>query len=259
MKAEHRHELKTNELAEWIINFPQWARKNAGMIIYISVLAVVVAAVYFWKVYEKKAGAEREQIELTVSVARMMQNKLQIVQARAQNMDASYTLIQAADDFQRIARNTKDDQTAALALIKQAESLRAEGHYRSESVSGADLTVQINRAKDCYTKAIEKAQNNPSLLATAEFGLGLCEEELGNLKQAREIYAGVAENADFQGTIAAAQADQRLRTMADYQQKIVFKPSPKLLPAPTIQPEIKLEAPKGPNYVGAAEPNLPSQ
>jgi len=42
MKAEHRHELKTNELAEWIAGLPEWTRKH--LIIIIIVLVVVVLA-----------------------------------------------------------------------------------------------------------------------------------------------------------------------------------------------------------------------
>ena len=33
MKAEHRHELKTNELVEWLTNLPQWANENLTTII----------------------------------------------------------------------------------------------------------------------------------------------------------------------------------------------------------------------------------
>ncbi|MBA7624503.1 hypothetical protein ES703_31912 [subsurface metagenome] len=42
MKSKHRHDLKTNELAEWIGNLPQWARENHRTIIYVSVVAVLV-------------------------------------------------------------------------------------------------------------------------------------------------------------------------------------------------------------------------
>ena len=28
MRSDHRHELKTNELADWIAHFPEWANKN---------------------------------------------------------------------------------------------------------------------------------------------------------------------------------------------------------------------------------------
>jgi tetratricopeptide (TPR) repeat protein len=264
MKAEHRHELKTNELAEWIVNFPQWAKENATTIIYVSVLIVVVAGVYFWKVYEKRVVSDREQLEFTNLVSQVSQGKTQILQAQAQGIDTSYILIQAADNLQNTAaQNAKDEQMAAMALIKEAETLRMELHYRLGSISSGDLTAQINRAKDSYTKAIEKSSTNPSLMAAAKLGLGLCEEELGNFEQARQIYSEIAANADFESTVAAAQAKQRLLTMADYQQTVVFKPSPKRAPAEVIQPEIKLEVPEGSQTQKSVsevpEINLPSQ
>jgi hypothetical protein len=263
MKSEHRHQLKTNELADWIVNFPQWARENATTIIYISVLTVVVAGVYFWKIYEKRIISDRERLELTNFIAGISQNKTQILQAQEQGIDASYTLIQAADNLQNIAQNTKDEQLAAMALIKRADALRMELHYRLGNISSSDITAQINQAKDSYTKAIEKSSNNPSLMAVAKLGLGLCEEELGNFEQARQIYSEITANTDFEGTVAAAQAQQRLDTMADYQQKVTFKPSPERAPVEPIQPEIKLESPevfqpqKGASEV--PELNIPSQ
>ena len=33
MKSDHRHELKTNELAEWLGNLPQWTKENLVTII----------------------------------------------------------------------------------------------------------------------------------------------------------------------------------------------------------------------------------
>ncbi len=246
MKPEHRHQLKTNVLAEWIVNFPQWAKENAKTIIYLSVLAAVVAGVYFWKTYEKRVVSAREQLKLTDFVSQLSQGKTQILQAQAQGVDISYALIQVADNLQNIAQNTKDEQMAALALIKRAEALRTELHYRLGSVNRQNLTAQINRAKDSYTKAIEKSSANPSLMATAKLGLGLCEEELGNFEQGREIYSEIIANAEFEGTVAAAQAKQRLETMADYQRKVVFREAPKQVPTEFIQPKIELKALEGP-------------
>jgi len=245
MKPEHRHQLKTNELAEWIVNFPQWAKENAKTVIYISVLIAVVAGVYFWKLYGGKVVSVREQLELTNFISQLSQGKVQILQAQAQGVDTSYTLIQAADNLQNIAQNAKEEQVAALALIKRAEALRMELHYRFGSIDRQNLTDQINLARDSYTKAIEKSSTNPSLMATAKLGLGLCEEELGNFDQAREIYSETISNAGFEGTVAAAQAKQRLYTMADYQGKVVFEPAPKRTSTEFIQPQIKLEAPEG--------------
>ena len=61
MKSEHRHELKTNELAEWLNNFPQWAKQNYRTIIYVTVVVVAIIAAYFWKNYQKNVVAVRKQ------------------------------------------------------------------------------------------------------------------------------------------------------------------------------------------------------
>ena len=60
MKSKHRHELKTNELAEWIANFPQWAQENARMIIFVAVVAVLVIglACFYW--YQKNVVSVRK-------------------------------------------------------------------------------------------------------------------------------------------------------------------------------------------------------
>ena len=66
----------------------------------------------------------------------------------------------------------------------------------------------------------------PALAATAQLGLGLCEEELGNAGKAKEIYRAAAGNTAYDGTAAKAAAANRLKTMDDYQGIVVFKPAP---------------------------------
>jgi len=243
MKAKHRHELKTNELAEWIANLPQWAKENLRIIIYVSVAAVLVVSAYFYIRYQKKTIVVQEKFKLTELISRLSQSKKDILRARSGGADVSYVLIQLADDLRTFARNAKNDQRAALALIKRAEALRAELHYRSGTVDRQDLAAQIEQARECYNEALEKSSSNPSLMAMAKFGLGLCEEELGNFDQARQIYSDLAANPQFQSTPVTVQAKQRLETMADYQQKVVFNVSqdrPRPAPASLLQPQIQL-------------------
>jgi len=142
---------------------------------------------------------------------------------------------------------------AALALIKQAEALRTELHYRPGSVSVQDLTNQINQAKAAYTEAIQKSSANTSLKATAEFGLGLCEEELSNFQKAQQIYQGIVAKADYEGTVAKAAARHRLETMDDYRQKVVFKLAP--APVAATQPTIQLN-PVDTNQSPATQPTV---
>ncbi len=130
MKSEHRHELKTNELADWIANFPQWAKKNLKMSIYVSVILILVAGSYFYRRYQKDVLVVQKQLELTRLLAQLSQGRMQIIQARAEGLDVSYKLIQLSDDLQSFAQGTKNEQMAALSLVKSAEALRMELHYR---------------------------------------------------------------------------------------------------------------------------------
>ena len=233
MKSKHRHELKTNELAEWIGNLPQWARENHRMIIYVSAVAVLVIGSASWYWYNKNVESVREQLKFTSLLSQLSQSKVQIVTARAEGVDTSIMLIQLADNLQAAAQSAKDDQIAALALIKHAEALRTALHYRQGIVSRVELKATINRARAGYGEALDalkKASPNPSLTAAAKFGLGLCEEELGNFKDAKQIYGDIVADPNLEGTVAVSQAKLRLETMADYKQKVVFKPSPKPKP-----------------------------
>ncbi|MHC4158711.1 MAG: tetratricopeptide repeat protein, partial [Planctomycetota bacterium] len=243
-KAEHRHELKTNELARWIANFPNWAKENVKPIIYVSTLVIVVAAVLFW-MYEKRGVSARKQIRLTNLISQISQNRAQIIYAQTQGIDASYMLIRIADELQATVQDTKNDHMVALALIKQAEALRTELHYRLGAVRPQEVVTQLNQAMDGYKNAAKKCSTNPSLMAMAQLGVGLCVEDLGNFDQARQIYNDIATNTDLESTVAAAQAKLRLDTMADYQQKVAFSPAPKAADK-VLQPQIKLEAPEVP-------------
>ena len=245
MKSDHRHELKTNELAEWLGNLPQWTKENLKTIIFVLVLVAAVAVLYTWRIYSKNVVQVREQIRFTNLLDQLAEGKMRVLQASSQGRDVSYILIQPggpAENLKIFAQGTNNKQMAALALTKHAEALRTELHYRLGTISKQDLTEQMDRAKAAYTEAIARVTGagargkiNPSLVAVAEFGLGLCEEELGDFETARQKYQDIVANPDFEGTVAVVQAKRRLETMADYKQKVVFMPAPP--PKPTAAPE----------------------
>ena len=238
MKSDHRHELKTNELAEWLSHLPQWAKKNLITIIWVLALIVVAAAFLIWRSYSKSIDI-KEQIEFTDLLNKLSGSKMQILQAQSQGADYSFYFRQLAQNLETFAQNTNDDNMAALALIKRAEALRAELHYGA--MDQQYVTQQINQAKATYNEAINRALSNPSLMAAAKFGLGLCEEEIGNFEQAKQIYQDIAANPSFEGTVAIVQTKLRLETMDDYSQKIVFKPSPEPQPAAIPSSATKIE------------------
>ena len=235
MKAEHRHELKTNALAEWIAHFPQWAREQGKMVIYISVVAVLVIGAGLWYWRKIRVESVQQRLEFTNLIARLSQNKMQVLMGQSRGTDTSFTLLESAAALDTMAQSTENEQMAALSLVKRADALRAGLHYRQQSVNQTELQTTINQAKAVYNKALETAANHPSIEVMAKFGIGLCEEEFGNFEAARRIYNDIVENIKYEGTTTVAKARQRLEIMADYEQRVAFRtrPIPKITQPPT--------------------------
>ena len=239
MKPEHRHELKTNDLAEWIAHLPQWFEKNRNTIIYVAVAVIVVGGYYLWHNYQKNVVAVKNKTYFTQVLTQLPARKAQILYAYSQGIDASFQLLDLAKELSALAQTTKNIKMAAVALIEQGQILRTEMHYRLKSPDQNELQSQMTQAKNAYNKALNILAPNdedkakklyPSLVAEAKFGLGLCEEELGNFDEAKKIYSEITGSAELEITTAAAQAKLRLDTMDGYEEKIAFKPAPRPIP-----------------------------
>jgi hypothetical protein len=248
MKAEHRHELKTNDLAIWLGNMPTWAKENLRTIIYVMVVVILVIASSIYYRYQKTVVAAREQGNLTTLLSQMPQQKAFIAQKQMRGEDNAFTLLNLTEGFDSVAKTASSDAVAAMALIKNAEIMRTELQFRFGTVSQQDITTQIGKAKENYTKALDvylKRSPNATLEAIAKIGMGLCEEELGNPDGARKLYQEVATGAAYEGTAPQATAKERLIAMDSFTQKLVLKPMPRA--------KVQMQVPV------VREPNAPAQ
>ncbi len=221
MKSDHRHELKTNELADWMAHFPQWFKDNTKTIVGATVVVMLLVVVYSWNKYSNNVLAVRHRAEFTQQVAQLGGTMGQVHQKAMDGEDMSFLLHQSADSLGTLASGA-NGHMAAMACIKRAEALRAELHYQWGEVASASLADQMEQAKASYQQAVEKAAGNNSLLSVAHYGLGLCEEELGNMDQARTIFKGIAANETLDGTVGKAAAQHRLAGLDQYARKITF-------------------------------------
>lgn len=244
MKAEHRHELKTNELAEWIANFPEWAKQNMRTIIITAAVAVFLIGYYIFYHYYMGVQSEKQQVAFTATLGQLPGMKLNIIESQQKGYDISERLSKLADGLGSTGQNASSEDMAALALIKDAEVIRTEIHYRAGSVNEQDLIKQTNAAKDIYAGAMKKEGASPALKAAAKLGFGLCDEDLGNFESAKKTYNEIVADGAFKGTVAAAQADMRLKTMDSYKEKIVFRPAPKAPPEQVLQPLVGVKSPE---------------
>jgi len=232
MDAEHRHELKTNELAEWIAHFPEFLKKNRSQIIGVVLIIAAVISYFGYKNRNLKVANE-QQAETTNQMQMIEKSKVDVLKsAMAGDVIESTGFADSASALEVAAEKAKQPLHAALALIKRGEALRAELHYASDDPDKDLIASNIKLAKEAYDQALIKAKGNATLTAMATYGLGLCAEETDEFAKAAEIFKGIAANEAFKGTIFPAQAQLRLDVMEDHKKQFTFVAAPIVVPIP---------------------------
>lgn len=227
MDSQHRHELKTNELAESLGHLPQLMKENARFIIGVLLIAV---ALITWPMFNRmaKQKGKAEQELVTQSILMLDQDIYSFLQTPADDIQAQnealQTLLINADALLATASNIANPNLSALAQIKGAQAIRTELHLR-QNVDAEMLERQIQKAKLAYQNAFDMAET-PTLKAMAQLGLALSSEELGQTDQAAEIYQQIVQNENFQATVMPSLAQHRLDTLADNTETFTFADVP---------------------------------
>jgi len=216
MDSQHRHELKTNELADGLKHLPQLIKDNANTIIGVVLIGV---ALITWPMFNKMSQQKdrAEQTAITQSIQMLDRDVYAVLQAPADDVlaqtEALDTLLINTDALLEKVSDIDNPNLAAMAQIKAAQAIRTELHLRKE-VDADMLERQIQKAEGAYQKAFEIAETS-TIKAMAEFGLGLCSEELGQTDQAAEVYRKIVEDESYKATAVPTQAQHRLDTLSD--------------------------------------------
>ncbi len=230
MDANKRHELHSNELVDFLKNLPEYLKENKNMVIGV---ALIVVGLISWPLLNnmKKESNLGKQIELTAALSELEMGKMSVLaQMQNEKSESLNTLLVAATHLQEQAAKVGDDNMESLALIKRAQALRSDIHFRKEATAADVVSSQMKQAQEAYQSALDKSKM-PVLKAMAQFGLGLCSEELGQLDQAKDLYQKIVAEPAYAPTPIPAQAKQRLEAMTDNNAKFVFVAPPAEAPA----------------------------
>ena len=95
MDAEHRHELKTNELADWLTHAPQYFRDNARTIIG---LVLIIIAVITWPLFKRmRTKADlRQKAQTTDMITEAERTKLLVLQTQMEGGGPLEALVMSA-------------------------------------------------------------------------------------------------------------------------------------------------------------------
>jgi len=254
MDSEHRHELKTNELADYIRQTPDFIKRNASTLIGVT---LIVIGLVTWPMFSRMRAASdtAKAAAVAESIQNLERDIFAVIQAGEKDAEArrqaTSALLVSANALLDQADKTKDANIAALARIKAAQALRAELHFRADIIDVQEAHTRVGQAQEAYKKAADTA-TNATLKAMAQFGLGLCAEELGQRDEAAAIYKAIIDTPKYAATVFPTQAQHRLDGLDENLSTVTFAPAP--LEAATAAPE----AAATPDVVGQTEVAAPA-
>ncbi len=244
MKSERRHELATNELADWVVHFPQWFKENLTTIIatVIIVAGLIVYTIFF---YSRQSRVEEQKEAMAVAILDQLSwQKETVLQGKVQGLGVSDVFLNTAGSLGDIAAGTENPVLSALAMIKRAEALRTELHYRPKIAELDVQKYQLEQARKIYEQALEKAKGQPEIAAMAEYGMALCLEDMGDFAGAEALYNKIISSAEYQGSSFEARAKLRIKTLKDNKEKVFFvQAEPEQIPNIQRPGALTLEAP----------------
>ena len=222
MDTEHRHELKSNELASFLGNLPDFIRQYFNQIIGVLLIVIAIVVIPLYKNMHNRTNLAEEAA--MTSQIRMALDSVGAAAQDTKSENPTASLVASAEDLDEAAQTSKHDNLAAMALIKEAELLRAELHF-SKEVNADMISENMSKARTACEQALEKTQL-PTIRGMAELNLGLCDEEAGQYDNARQAYEKIIQNPDYAANGIAEQAQRRLEALADNSVKVTFVKGP---------------------------------
>jgi len=233
MKAERRHELQQNALAEWLVSVGKALKPYQNIIFTVAVVAVLSAAAYAWWSRSATEQSVKAWDEMHLALAQGDLDKLSRIMEEYPGTRVAYWAAAAAADY-RLMRGCN------LLFVDKALAQQ-----------------ELNKAVELYSD-LERG-HVPELVERAKFGLARAKEAKRELEEAVEYYEDLAQNAKT-ATFAAA-ARERLAELNRPEIKRVYDDfrqfDPKPLAPSGAHPRGELPASKVDQASGEEPPVIP--
>lgn len=274
MKAERRHDLKTNALARGLEGLPLYWREYGSRALLVVVVALVAyLAVRYWN--DKKANdlAKLNDARENVQEALMGLEQVprlygapsnQIIDQRRRYVDSADAAINTLLDN---ARDARDKSTAYLERGQLNWTLatlpQPPGADTQPALKAGDHDRLLESARSAYQDALQNAANDPLDVFTARMGLAAIAEDKHQWDEARQQYQALADATALPASFRQLARD-RLANLSRYEKPALIAPpeptSATTQPSASTEPSISGTQPAAaaPTTAPAAPTTLPA-
>jgi hypothetical protein len=251
MKSEHRHELKTNDLAKSLISFQDYAREYGGKVA-LGVAIIILGIVLIMQRVSNSRAADL-QTRNDLAYARGQIDRLNHVSVsfdgRASVQPSEVSSVPRI--LQEIRDKASDKAVLAAAAVAQGDYNWALANYplvpdaatRPSLKPERDSSEYLRLAKDAYGQAVSQYNDQTLSVIAARFGLAAIAENQSNWDDAKREYEAIIAVADPKQGFKAL-AEDKLKKLDELRRpllvgKVLDKPEfefPELPASPTSKP-----------------------
>ena len=197
MKAQRRHELKTNQLAKSLETFPEKLARHANKIIFAALAIVLILLLIRYRINSTEARHEQAESQLAD-----VQTELASLQASPPDQAREYRLesqvLDKLDSIDGVDSDMPDVAARALVARGDANLALAMGAYSGIEPPDHPETPEeyLTGAQDAYSEVIEKYADQELPAITARFGLATIAEDRHQWDEARSEYQAIVKQPD---------------------------------------------------------------
>ena len=197
MKAEHRKELETNALADYLGNALQKAKEGPSqqVLLYggLTLLVVVLVGVFIWFFTSSKDKDAERWVQW--NAATLTTTPVNVDQEEMKKLKAAYPgklepWIDRLYELNKFEAANPGSPQARLARFQKARLLLDDTQAIGSGLNfQRDTTLKcIAEARDIYEKLIDEASDEPFLAQEAIMNAAKANEDLGDFDKAKALY-----------------------------------------------------------------------
>ncbi len=208
MKSEHRHELETNSLYAWMVNFPEKLKQHSSRI--MTVIALVLLGFAVWNYRHNQYLAKEQMVSIALGNAWNTFDHLQRMNVTMDPATRIKTMNELESEINTALQAVIDeaDPKADRAKLASAFQLKGDLYWALASDIGSPMpstqpsTTQpatrpvadyLSKAEAAYNKVVSDYSDMKQQLTVARFGLAAIAENRQDWTNARKIYSQIMD------------------------------------------------------------------
>jgi len=228
MKAQRRHELKTNTLAEAVVHLPNTGKRNAATAITIILAGLLIGLLIRYRLTAAQERADRALDNL----AGARDDINEIKQRTLQSVDPSIPQELFREALTRLDAVETDigggnSKVAAEALVARGDAawyMKEFDASTTQPSTGETPSDLLTMAESAYQKVIKTYPDEHFSTSAAHLGLAAIAEDRHDWAEARKQYQAVADDANAGDTMQTI-AKSMMKSVDDLEHPPVIAPA----------------------------------